>query len=195
MIRQWRFLLAIPVASAAILAGCTQEVADDLGDDRTAMGNRANRAQQEVSLTGCVATGHGNNQLMLHNVRSVSPSDDGAGATAPGHTNIPENVPIRLAMNDAQVEGLVGYTVSVTGLLSDGRNTIGTTSEPTGPNESESRVDRSQAATNQHHSDKVREEAGPIGTRAMNNGTFPELAVTRIDSTGEKCTANRETGR
>lgn len=194
MIRTWTVKLCVPLASAAILAGCTQEVGDDQTQNRTPIDNATNQQRQalEVSLTGCVTTGIGNNQYMLYNVRPASLGEQPTDALSSANTNIPENVPVRLAMNDDdEIEKLVGQTVSVTGRLSDGRNTIGTSGAPVGPDQAEPRTDQSQAATSQHHSEKVREEAGPIGNRAMNNGTFPELTVTRVSGTGEKCVANR----
>lgn len=191
----WTVKLCVPLASAAILSGCTQEVDDSQTDHRTAIDNRAgqSREHQLVSLTGCVSTGQGNNQFMLYNVRPVALGEQPTDAPSSANTNIPENVPVRLAMNDDdELEKLVGQSVSVTGRLNDGRNTIGTTGDPRGPGEPDSRVDQSQAgATGEHHSEKVREEAGPIGQRAMNNGTFPELTVTRVNGTGEKCVVNR----
>ena len=83
-----------------------------------------------------------------------------------------------------------GTHAALAGLLRhDGRNTIGTSGQPASPNEPEARTDQSQAATDQHHSDKVRQEGGPIGNRAMNNGTFPEMTVQQVSGTGEKCVA------
>lgn len=195
MIRTWTFKLCVPLASAAILAGCTQEVSDGETQNRTPIDNATNQQRQnlQVSLTGCVSTGQGNNQFMLYNARPVARAEQPSDAMTSANTNLPENVPVRLAMGDrGEIEKLVGQTVSVTGTLNDGRNTVGTSGEPTkAPDQPESRVDRSQAATSQHHSEKVREEAGPIGNRAMNNGTFPELTVSRVEGTGQKCVANQ----
>ncbi|CAN5813572.1 hypothetical protein BH24ACI5_BH24ACI5_01120 [soil metagenome] len=196
MMKNWVFKLCVPVASATILAGCTQEVRDDPSGKRAAMDNATNRQNLEVSFTGCVASGTGNNRFMLYDARPVALAEQPTDAMSAAHPNLPENVPVRLAMNDdGEIEKLLGHTVSVTGRFNDGRNTIGTTGEPTAPDQGGSRVDESQAATSQHHSEKVREEAGPIGNGAMNNGTFPELTVSRINSTGERCVANRTDDR
>ena len=59
--------------------------------------------------------------------------------------------------------------------------------EPAPANQPESRTDHSQAATEQSPSEKVREEAGPIGNRSMNNGTYPELRVEKVSGSGQKC--------
>jgi hypothetical protein len=58
------------------------------------------------------------------------------------------------------------------------------------------RTDKSQAAADEHFSDKVAQEAGPIGMHSMNNGTYPELLVQQVESTGERCvTSPAEQGR
>lgn len=188
-----------PLLFMVLAAGCTQEVGDSETQNRTPIDHATNqpRQDQQISLNGCVTTGVGNNQYMLTNVRAVPLGEQPTDALTSTSRNIPENVPVRLAMADRdEIEKLVGQTVSVTGTLNDGRNTIGTSgTPPKGPSESEPRTDESQAATSQHHSEKVREEAGPIGNRAMNNGTFPELTVTKVSGTGQKCVANEVEGR
>ena len=195
MKRTWTLKLCVPLASAALLVGCTQEVGEGETQNRTPIDNATNQTRQkaEISLTGCVTTGVGTNQFMLRDVRPVALSEQPTDALSHTGTKVPENTPIRLAIADAdEIEKLVGQTVSVTGRLVDGTNTIGTTGEPKSPGQPEPRTDQSQAAaTGQHHSEKVREEAGPIGNRSMNNGTFPELTVTRVTGTGQKCEANR----
>ena len=190
MNKLWTVKFCAPLAVALLLAGCTQEVDDGAGRNRTPLDNATKQANlnPEVSLTGCVTTGIGTTQFMLRNVRAAAPGEQSTDALSSTSSTIPANVPIRLAMADAdEIEKFVGQTVSVTGRLSDGRNTIGTTGTPRGAGQSEPRTDRSQAATDQHHSDKVRQEAGPMGTQSMNNGTFPELTVTRVSGTGQKC--------
>ena len=194
MNRTWISKLCVPIASAALLAGCTQEVKDGETQNRTPIDHATNQTKQnpQISLTGCVTTGIGTNQFMLMNVRQAQVAQQPTDALSATNRNIPENTPIRLAMADAdEIEKYVGQTVSVTGMLSEGSNTIGTTGDVKAPNQSGSPTDKSQAATSQHHSEKVREEAGPIGNRSMNNGTFPELRVSRVSGTGEKCVANR----
>ena len=190
-----RLQLCAPLLGAVLVAGCTQEVDDGQTQNRTPIDHATNQNRQnlEVTLNGCVTTGIGNNQFMLMNVRPVPLAEQPTSAASSANTNLPENVPVRLATGDSdEIEKLVGQTVSVTGRLNDGRNTIGTSGAPApGPNQSEPRTDASQAATSQHHSEKVREEAGPIGNRAMNNGTFPELTVTKVSGTGQKCVANQ----
>ena len=195
MMRHWIFKLCVPLASAAVLTGCTQEVSDSR-TDRTTIDQATNQQRQDLRLamTGCLGAGTGTNQYMLNHARpmplAVQPSD----AMSAANVTIPEDTRIRLASNDTeQLTELVGYTVQVQGILrSDGRNTIGTTG--TARDAADMRNDRSQAATDQHFSNKVAQEAGPIGLQSMNNGTFPEMVVLQIKSTGERCVASPEGG-
>jgi hypothetical protein len=143
MNRTWTLKLCVPLAAAALLAGCTQEVGDR-AQNRTPIDHATDQQKQnpEVSLTGCVTTGVGTNQFMLRDVRQAPLAQQPTDALSATNSRIPENTPIRLAIADAdEIEKLVGETVSVTGRLSDGRNTIGTTGEPRAANQSEPRTD------------------------------------------------------
>jgi hypothetical protein len=190
---KWTLELCAALASAAILAGCTQEVADNQDQNRTPIDSATNQPRQnlQIALTGCLGTGTGTNQYVLTHVRPAPLASQPSDALSSLNLTIPENSAVRLSTNETeQLTKLVGETVNVQGLLRhDGRDTIGTSGRPTpGPNQPESRTDQSQAAaTGQHHSDKVRQEAGPIATQSMNNGTFAEVRVQRIEKTGERC--------
>ncbi len=179
MNRTWTFTLCGPLAGALLLAGCTQEVGSRQ-QDRTPIDNATNQQKQnpEVSLTGCVTTGVGTNQFMLRNVRPVALAEQPTDALSSTNSKIPENVPIRLAIADAdEIEKLVGQTVSVTGALSDGVTRSARRREGRRPVRAAHRPVAGRHR--QHHSEKVREEAGPIGNQSMNNGTFPELRSRR----------------
>lgn len=190
---KWIIKLCVPVASAAILVGCTQEVGDDQTQNRTPIDNATNQQRQDLqlALTGCLGTGPGTNQYVMTHVRPAPLAEQPSDALSSANFNIPENSAVRLASNDTeQLTELVGQMVNVRGLLrDDGRNTIGTSGQPSpSPNQPEPRTDKSQAAAgDQHHSDKVKQEAGPIGTQSMNNGTYPELTVLQVRGTGQKC--------
>jgi len=188
---RWTLKLCVPLASAAILVGCTQEVDQDRDQNRTPIDNATNQPRQDrrVKLTGCLGTGTGTNQYLLTHARPAPLGEQPSDVLSSASLTLPDNVSVRLAMADEdQLTSLVGQTVAVTGLLRhDGRNTIGTSGQPVSPDQPEPRTDQSQAATDQHHSEKVREEAGPIGNRTMNNGTFPEMTVQQVSGTGEKC--------
>jgi len=190
MSRQWIKLCA-PIASAAILVGCTQQVTPDADQNRTPIDSVTNQQRQDrpIKVTGCLGTGPGTDQYVLTHVRPAPVGEQPSDTLSSANLTIPDNSAVRLtAVDNDRLTGLVGQTVSVTGLLrDDGRNTIGTSGQAASPGEPEPRTDRSQAATEQHHSDKVRAEAGPIGNRSMNNGTYPELAVQQVNGTGQKC--------
>ena len=190
---KWTVKLCVPLASAAILAGCTQEVDTDRDQNRTPIDHATNQQRQDlrISLTGCLGTGPGTNQYVLTHVRPTPLGSQPTDALSSANFSIEENSAVRLASNNEQeLTSLVGQTVSVTGRLTDdGRNTIGTSGERQQPatGATEPRTDASQAATDQHHSEKGREEAGPIGNRSMNNGTYPEITVQQVTGTGEEC--------
>lgn len=121
--------------------------------------------------------------------QASQPSD----AALSSNTSITEHSQVRLEMADADhkddLDKLVGQRVTLTGTVQDdGRNTIGTAGREKSPEQPEPRTDTSQAASKQSPSEKVREEAGPIGNRSMNNGTFPVIRVQAINQTGETCT-------
>lgn len=188
----WTLKLFVPLASAAVLAGCTQEVSDSRKQDRTAIDHATNKQKQNLrlALTGCLSAGTGTNQFILEHVKPVPLPEQPSDALSAANLTIPENTAIRLAMGDEdELSRLTGETVTVTGILKhDGRDTIGTSGRPVSPNQPESRTDQSQAAaTGQHHSEKVAKEAGPIGQQSMNNSTFPEMVVTDVKSSGKRC--------
>lgn len=192
----WTMKLCVPLASAAILVGCTQEVDTDPDQNRTPIDHATNQERQnlQVSLTGCLGTGPGTNQYVLTHVKPAPLGTQPSDAMSSANLDFSENTAVRLASNDEQeLTSLVGRTISVTGVLrDDGRNTIGTSgeSQQPAPGATEPRKDASQAGTDQHHSEKVREEAGPIGNRSMNNGSYPEIMVQQVTQTGEQCQPN-----
>jgi hypothetical protein len=179
--------LCVPLASAAVLASCRDE------PNRTAIDNATDqpRQNQQLTISGCLGTGVGTNQYMLMAVQLAPLGEQPSDAPSTTGNPITPDSQVRLTMNDRdQFDRLVGQKVTVTGRITDdGRNTIGTSGDGQTPakGQVEPRDDRSQAASPQHHSEKVKEEAGPIGQHSMNNGTFPEMMVTKIDGTGERC--------
>ena len=183
-------LICIPIAGALVV-GCSGNNHQDRGVIGKTGPESANA--RPITLQGCVATGPGTQQYYLTHVRTPPLADQPGDAAGSTGVSITGNSQVRLAMaDDKQLRKLVGQTVELNGIIKDeGRNSIGTTGQERSPSEPEARTDSSQAGTKQHHSEKVREEMGPMGNRAMNNGTFPEIAVQRINSTGERCTPTR----
>jgi len=178
------------MASTALIAAC------DKRSDRGAMDQTTPKSPdaRSIALNGCVGTGPGTQQLFLTQVQVAPLAGQPSDAPTSVASSITEHSQVKLAMapgreDDDQLNKLVGKRVTVTGTLrDDGRNTIGTTGTERSPDQPEPRTDASQAGTPQSHSQKAREEAGPIGNRSMNNGTFPEVLVQKVDSTGEQCT-------
>ena len=187
MRRSWTVGLCAPLVSAAVLVGCNSE------QDRTAIDHATDQTKQnqQITISGCLGTGVGNDQYMLTAVQLAPLSEQPSDAPSTTGNPITPDSQVRLATNDREkLEELIGQKVTVTGMISnDGRNTIGTSGGGQTPasGQLEPRDDKSQAASQQHHSDKVAQEAGPMGQRSMNNGTFPEMTVTRINGSGEKC--------
>jgi hypothetical protein len=193
MPKQWAFKLCIPLASAAVLIACKQEVGTG-AQDRTAIDGPITHQQEkrQIAVTGCLGVGSGTQHFVLTHVEPVPLSEQPTDALSAMNYSLPKNSAVRLTLNDDQEVGdLVGQTVRVTGLLTDtGADTIGTAGlSPVAEEQPESRDDKSQAATDQHHAEKVRQEAGPIGQDAVNNGTYPEMRVQRINGTGKSCTS------
>ena len=187
MRKTWKLHLAALAAAAALAAGCN---ADTKGEQRAAQD--AESSSQVVSLTGCVATSpSGAGEYALQNVRLAPLGEQPSDApTLTSNNAITEGSWVRLAMdeNAAQLRERMGQRVTVTGRISDsGGATIGTSGMQAGPQQPEARDDKSRAAANEHHSEKVAKEAGPIGQSTMSNGTAPQLVVQRIEGRGEPC--------
>jgi hypothetical protein len=188
MVTNWKLAALVPLASAALLTGC------DKRSDRGAMDDAKPKTPdaRPLALNGCVGTGPGSQQLFLTQVQFATIPGQPSDAPTAVASSITEHSQVKLAVapgRDGELSKLVGRRVTITGILrDDGRNTVGTAGTERSPQEPEPRTDASQAGTAQSHSEKVREEAGPIGNRSMNNGTFPEVLVQKVDATGEQCT-------
>ena len=186
---RWNTSTLFALAAAAALAGCT---AND-PQDRGAVGETGPKSAdaRPVVLRGCVGTGPGTQQYFLTQVQLAPRDEQRTDAQTSLGTSITEHSQLRLSMGDAdQLRQHVGKIVQLEGAIrDDGRNTIATTGTPEGKSASdpEPRTDQSQAASKQGHSEKVREEMGPMGNRSLNNGTFPEVVVQRIESSGQQC--------
>ena len=189
---RWHFGVALMI-SGAIVAGCGGS--DGANDDRRAQqpqstqpeGAQSAAAQATVALTGCVEAAPGTNQYVLRNVQftSAQGSNPHRSTTTPGGHGITEGSWVRLDAADRDLDQFLGQRVRMTGSIADsGRNTIGTAGSsgnqlPSG--------DRSQAASAEDHSDKVRAEAGRIARESMANGAAAQVTVSAMEGTGERC--------
>jgi hypothetical protein len=175
------------VLCATLAVGCTDRKDDAANRDRPAQD--AGSSSQMVTLSGCVEMAAASNQFTLSSVHLAPAGEQPSDAASTANSPITEGSYVRLSVQDTdQLSGHVGQRVSVTGTIKDsGRDTIGTSGAGKAPNEPASRTDASQAASSQHHSDKVKQEAGPIAQQSLANGTAPEIAVQRVTPTGERC--------
>ena len=188
--------LAAPLFGAAVLAGCA-------GDDNRAgatggqpHGAQAAQAaksegpaQATVSLSGCVEAAVGSEEWVLRGVRFEPrhTGDPNRETTTAGAHGITEGSYVRLVSGNQDLKSHAGQRVTVTGVITDnGRNTIGTAGTPGATTAS---GDTSQAASTDHHSDKVKKEAGRIARESLANGTAAEVRVQQVQGTGEKCPA------
>ena len=192
----WTMRIALPVVCAT-LAGCWGGSGDGANDDRRA--NDPASSSQTISLTGCVETAPGSaTEFALRNVRLAPLAEQPSDApTITSNNAIREGSWVRLTMGDPeQLRAHVGQKVSVVGVMrDDGRSTIGTSGTQPAPQETQPAPDASRAAADEHHSEKVRKEAGPMGQDSMANGTAPRLTVQRVNGTGQPCDSPRPEDR
>ena len=195
--RWTRQLVGPALCCAALVAGCGR--GDDNGREpaRQAQANapeaaaKANApeppAQATVSLSGCVEAAPGPRRYVLRNVR-FEPRESGdphIDTTTAGAHGITEGAWVRLIAGEQDLGSLSGRRVTILGAITDnGQNTIGTAGTggvvlPSG--------DVSQAASSEHHSKKVKKEAGRIARESMADGTAAEVRVQKVAATGDKC--------
>jgi hypothetical protein len=123
---------------------------------------------------------------VLRYVRLEAPgaADPHRNTTTSGSDGITEGSWVRLVSAE-NLEAQIGRRVTVSGVVTDdGANTIGTAGSsgtvlPSG--------ERSQAATDEHHSAKVKKEAGRIARESMANGTAAEVRAVQVKDLGEPC--------
>lgn len=144
---------------------------------------------QTVSLTGCVTGGAGTRQYVLRDVRfePQRPMDPHRDTTSTGPHGITQGSYVRLQDGDdaGQVRKFAGQHVTVTGTVADtGASTIGTAGAR---GEEAHGGHRSRAAADEHYSDRVKQETGPIGRESLADGTPALVQVTAIEATGKPC--------
>ena len=144
-------------------------------------------ARATVSLSGCVEAAPGPRQYVLRHVR-FEPRETGdphIDTTTAGAHGITEGAWVRLRVGKDDLGPHAGRRVTILGSITDnGQNTVGTSG--TLGNQTPS-GDESQAAGSKHYSGRVKSEAGRIARESMANGTAAEVAVQKIESSGNKC--------
>jgi hypothetical protein len=188
MVNNWTVRIAA-LGCTAVMAACGGS--DGKRDERYAESQQ--NQMPRLELTGCVQAGPLETKYVLANVQTGREADqqgqtsDRASDRSSGTITVGSMVQLR-SDNERELQKYVGQQVSVTGRLIDsGASTIGTSGAKGNPT---AQGDRSLAAeTGKHHSEKAREEAGPIGRESMANGTAPIVQVERINPTGQQCGA------
>jgi hypothetical protein len=199
MRKRWGLQLAAPITCAALLIGCggsdgveprAQRPLTNAPDDKAGQAESGQAQAQTVGLSGCLEVGPGTDQYVLRSVRfEPDHADPQRDTTAPGaqQVGITEGAWVRLDGRERaeELRKYAGLRVTVTGMVTDrGNNTIGTSGAAGVPNAA---GDTSQAASQGHYSEKVKQEAGRIGRDSMADGTAPQVKVTALQSTGERC--------
>jgi len=177
-----------PVLSATLLFGCAgSDAKNDERSDSQPEARAEAPARATVSLSGCVEAAPGPRRYVLRHVR-FEPRETGdphIDTTTAGAHGITEGSWIRLRAGEEDLGAQAGRRVTILGAITDdGRNTVGTagthgTKTPSG--------DASQASSPEHHSDKVKNEAGRIARESMANGTAAEVQVQKVVASGDKC--------
>ena len=192
---------AIVTASMLAAAGCGRSQSAGTADNQKAAqqqppqqnGQPQSAQQQEVTLLGCIGAARGSRDLVLQNVR-FDRASGGAGANETVSSAIGEGSWVRLTgVETAQLTQHAGREVQVTGALADTTRSTGTTGtedRPTpgnGAPPATAQGDHSEAATDQHHANKVAKEAGPIAREFLPPGPGPDFRVRDIKETGGTC--------
>jgi hypothetical protein len=149
--------------------------------------NPALKVDRQLSVTGCLEAGSvGDSTYLLRNIQ-LEPdktSDPQRHLTSPQGSGITEGSWVTLKANE-DLGAHLGRRVTVAAtVLDSGANTIGTAGSsgtvlPSG--------ERSQAASGEHHSTKVKKEAGRIARESMANGTAAHIEVLQVQAVGEAC--------
>jgi hypothetical protein len=177
------------VLSAMLTVGCAGK--DGSTDERRAQQPEATEAeppaQATVSISGCVEAAPGPRQYVLRHVRfepreTGDPHIDTTTASAHGIT---EGAWVRLRVGKDDLGPHAGRRVTILGAITDSsQNTVGTAG--TGGNRMPS-GDESQAASSTRYSEKLNAEAGRIARESMANATAAEVAVQKVQPSGDKC--------
>lgn len=170
---------AMVVAAGLVGWGCSDAVPPRATEGQPAAG-------RTVTLTGCVAGGQDPDAFRLSEIRidaAHSPTPD----LPPPVPGITEGAWVRLQGSTEELRPLLGQRVQLTGEVTDsGENTIGTAGAwgievPSG--------DKSQAASDEHYSEKQKKEAGRIARQSLANGRAAQLRVLKVTDIAERCEA------
>ena len=192
---------AIVTAGVLVAAGCGRSQSAGTGDNQKApqqqppqqSAQAQSGQQQEVTLRGCIGAARGARELVLQNVR-FDRASGGAGPDETVSRAISEGSWVRLTgVETAQLTQHAGREVQVTGALADTTRSTGTSGSEDRPTPGKEappatpQGDHTEAATDQHHANKVAKEAGPIARDFLPPGPAPDFRVRDIKETGGTC--------
>jgi hypothetical protein len=188
---------AIVAVSVMLLGGCGRSQSATSADNQAKPGERNAQGQsaepQEVSLIGCIGAARGARDLVLQNVR-FDRTSGAAAANEQVDRAISEGSWVRLTgIETGELTQHAGREVQVRGALADNTRATGTTGSEDRPTPGKSaepaspQGDHSEAATDQHHANKVAKEAGPIARDFLPPGPGPDFRVREIKETGGSC--------
>ena len=186
--KSWRVQLIGPMVCALMIGGCAGKKGEESREAEQPEATSGEApAQATVSLSGCVEVAPGPRQYVLRNIRFEprASGDPHIDTTTAGAHGITEGAWVRLRSGEQDLGTQAGRRVTILGSIADnGRNTIGTSGTqgvqtPSG--------DVSMAASDKHHSKKVKDEAGRIARESMADGTAAEVVVKTVQASGEKC--------
>ena len=179
----WAVRVMASMAAAVMIAACSRGPANS-----TAKREELDSKHQTLSLKGCVEEAPGSKEFVLRQIQVEPVAMQRADSPGSHGLTVTDGSWVRLRDKSDQLKGHLGQMVSISGtIIDDGRNTIGTAGKATDPDEAESPTDASRAAAAEHHSTKVKKEAGPIGRVSQSNGNVPEVAVDSVTATGQEC--------
>ncbi len=192
---RWLTTAILPLAAAGALVACSG------GGDRDKPVIHGEHPEAEsyhsIALLGCLQPGDAAGQYRLRHVRLAPRGEQPSSDTSAQNAVITEGSWVRLTASDEDgLRSHLGQEVQVVGTITDtGRNTIGTTGYQKGAGQPESRTDKSRQAADESYAQKMAEEAGPLGEQSTWNGYGPEVAVERIQPTGQACGTESPTGK
>ena len=177
-IHGWRAALA---CAGLLTSGCSRDVPARATDGQPTAGRM-------VTLIGCVAGTPDRDVHRLAQIRLAPAQTPTPGLPPPSPVpGITEGAWVRLDGGANQLNGRLGQLVRLTGEVKDtGENTIGTAGAwgveaPSG--------DKSQAASDQHYSEKQKTEAGRIARQSLADGRAATLRVIEVTDMAERCEA------
>lgn len=182
--------LAVPVACALLLSGCSRGAAPP-SNAAGQSGVGQTPAGTTMRLSGCVQGAPGGSYELRQIRLEPRVADPQRNTTDTGPAGVTEGAWVRLdTKGGPDLTSYVGQRVTVTGtVVDDGRDTIGTAGADTG---AQSRSAESAAGDQaQHHAVREQKEAGPAGQHWISNGRPAQIRIAQVEPANGHCDARR----